>query len=228
MAILAAFAGPVAGQDIGSPYDFVETSQGLRAFASYIFTDRGAIDIGPASGPAAGVGYNIRISGPFEFDAQATFFPTTRRVYDIVPADTATLREDPMAGQEQIGTADLSLLLLDATLRFDITGPRTWHRLQPYALIGVGGAFRVASDNAAEENLPTDVELRVRFQNGFTGHVGAGFEWHATDRFAVRADARDILWKLHVPSGFFQPGIQIDDEQWVQNAQLSLGLVFRF
>lgn len=228
VAALGSMAGPVRGQQIGSPYDFIETAQGVRAFASYIFTDRGSIDLGPGSGPAGGVGYNIRISGPFELDAQATFFPTSRSVYDITPQDSATLHDDPRAGLEELGTAGLSLLLLDATLRFDLTGPRTWYRLQPYALIGAGGVFRLASDDADEDNLPTDVELRVRFQNGFTGHVGAGFEWYATERITVRADARDVLWKLHVPSGFFQPGRRIDDEQWVQNGQLSLGLVFRF
>lgn len=228
MAVLASIAGPARGQQIGSPYDFIETAQGVRAFASYILTDRGSIDIGPGSGLAAGVGYNIRISGPFEFDTQATFFPTSRRVFDITPQDSATLREDPKAGLEELGTADLSLLMLDATLRFDLTGPRTWYRLQPYALIGAGGVFRLSSDDTAEENLPTDVELRVRFQNGFTGHVGAGFELYVTERMTVRADARDVLWKLHVPSGFFQPGRVIDDEQWVQNGQFSLGLVFRF
>ena len=225
----ALLANPVDGQQITSPYDFVETAQGIRAFGGYIFTDRGVIDTGPGSGAAFGLGYNIRVSGPFEFDAQATYFPTTRRVYDITAStDSATLAEDPMAGLVELGTADLSLLLLDATLRFDITGPRTWYNLQPYAMIGAGGVFRLASDNTAEETLPTDVELRVRFKNGFTGHVGAGVEWHVARRFTVRADARDTLWKLHVPSGFFQRGRLIDDEEWVQAANLSLGLVWRF
>lgn len=221
-------AAPVGAQQITSPYDFVETAQGIRFFGGYVLTDRGTIDIGPGSGPVIGAGYNIRISGPFEFDAQASFLPTSRRVFDITPTDSATLREDPKAGLVELGTADLSLLLIDATLRFDITGPRTWHRLQPYALIGAGGAFRVASDNAVEANLPTDVDLRVRFRNGFTGHVGAGVEWHASRRFTLRADARDVLWKIHVPSGFFQTGRIIDDEQWVQTAHLNLGIVWRF
>ncbi|HUG38947.1 MAG TPA: hypothetical protein VMM12_00595 [Longimicrobiales bacterium] len=222
------FAGPARGQQITSPYDFVETAQGIRAFVTYVLTDRGAIDIGPGSGLAGGLGYNIRVSGPFEIDGQATLFPTSRRVFDISPTDSDSLALDPKAGLVELGTADLALLLVDASLRFDLTGPRTWYRLQPYASAGVGGVFRVASDNAVEENLPTDVELRVRFRNGFTGHVGAGFEWHATRRLTVRADARDLFWKLHVPEGFFQPGRSIDDEQWVQTAHLSLGLVFRF
>lgn len=227
-ATLSALATAVEAQQIRSPYRFVETAQGIRAFPSYIFTDRGVLGIGPGSGPAAGAGYTIRISGPFNFDAQASFFPTSRRVYDIVPTDSATLRENPRAGLVELGTADLSLMLLDASLRFDITGPRTWYRLQPYALIGAGGVFRVTSDDTVEEDLPTDRDLRVRFRNGFTGHLGGGIEWHPAERFTLRLDARDVLWKLHVPQGFFEPGRVIDAEEWVQNAHLSLGLVFRF
>lgn len=221
-------AAPAGAQQIDSPYDFIETGQGIRVFGGYVFTDRGTIDIGPGSGPVVGAGYNIRVSGPFEFDARASVLPTSRRVYDITPTDSATLRADPKAGLVELGTADLSLLLVDATLRFDLTGPRTWYRLQPYALIGAGGAFRLTSDNTVEENLPTDVDLRVRFRNGFTGHVGAGVEWHPGRRFTLRAEARDLLWKIHVPSGFFQEGRIIDDEQWVQTAHLTLGLAWRF
>lgn len=229
LAVAAAMARPAQAQQITSPYDFIETAQGARAFAGYIFTDRGPIDIGPASGPAFGVGYNIRVSGPFEFDAQATVFPTTRTVFDITAStDSATLRADPKAGLIDLGTADLTLLLLDATLRFDLTGPRTWYNLQPYAMIGVGGAFRLTSSNEAEENLPTDLELRVRFRNGFTGHVGGGVEWHVAKHFSVRADARDNLIKLHVPEGFFQRGRLIDNEEWVQAANLSIALTWRF
>jgi len=230
LAVLTALvltAAPTAGQDIDSPYDFVDTSQSVWAFGSAVLTDRGTIDVGPGSGYAGGIGYTIRISGPFNFEGRVAYLPTSRRVYRAVPADSAAIIEDPMVGLEEIGTADLSLLLLDASLRFDITGPRTWHRLQPYALLGVGGVLRVSTDNAAEEGLPAQPDYRVRFKNGVTGHVGAGVEWHASDRFTVRADARDVLWKVHVPDGFLEDRI-IDDSQWVQTAHLSLGLAFRF
>lgn len=228
LAALGLQAAPTAAQNIASPYDFVEHSMELYAFGSVVLTDRGAIDVGPGSGYAGGLGYTIRISGPFNFDTRVAYLPTSRRVYDLEAVDPALIEEDPMAGLVQVGTADLSLLLLDASLRFDVTGPRTWHRLQPYALIGVGAVLGVSSDNAAEENLDAAVDLRVRFRNGVTGHVGGGIEWYLNDRFAVRADARDVLWKIHVPEGFFIDGRVIDDEQWVQTAHLSLGLAYRF
>lgn len=230
LAVLAAVAlvpSPAAAQQITSPYDFVENSMAVWGFGSAVFADRGTIDVGPGSGYGGGIGFTARISGPFNFDARAAYVPTSRTVYDVLPADSAAVREDPMVGLSPIGTADLSLLLMDASLRFDVTGPRTWHRLQPYVLLGVGAALRVASDNeAAEEGLSED--LRVRFENGFTGHVGAGVEAYLSDRLSLRADARDVLWKVHVPDGFLVDGRIIDDEEWVQTAHLSLGLAFRF
>lgn len=228
VAVAGLTASPAASQEITSPYEFVDHSMALWGFGSAVFADRGTIDVGPGSGYAAGLGFTVRISGPFNFDARAAYVPTDRRVYNVVAADSAAVREDPMVGLEQVGTADVSLLLLDASLRFDVTGPRTWHRLQPYILLGAGAALRMASDNGAEEALPDDSDLRVRFENGFTGHVGAGVEAYLSDRLSLRADARDVLWKVHVPAGFLVDGRVIDDEEWVQTAHLGLGLAFRF
>lgn len=234
--ILAAFtllllgvAGHAEAQSIRSPYDFVDRSQGFYGFGSAVLTDRGTLDTGPGSGYAAGAGYQLRIGGPFNVDIRGSYFPTSRRVYtdNSTIADSAALRADPMFGLEQIGTADLSLILLDASLRFNMTGPRTWHRIQPYFAIGVGGALVASRETSAEEQLPEDLQLRVRFRNGFTGHVGAGFEIFVTDRIAFRADARDLLWKLQLPLDFLTTGRVIDDAQWVQSAHLALALSFR-
>lgn len=221
---------PADAQDIASPYDFVEGSHGFYAFGSAVFTDRGTLDTGPGSGYGMGLGYTLRISGPFSIAARAAYLPTDRRVYTDTAtlADSTALRDDPMTGLDQVGTADISLALLDASLRFDLTGPRTWHRIQPYVLLGVGGVLVPSQANTGEDQLPAEVPLQVRFRDGFTGHVGAGFDLHLSDHLTVRADARDVLWKLHVPVGFFGTGRVIDDEQWVQTGHLSLGLTFRF
>lgn len=222
-------AGAATAQSIRSPYEFVEKSHSLHAYATYVVTDRGTIGIGPASAPAIGFGYGIRVSGPFGVDSRVAFMPTTRTVYTVDPdADPDAVRQDPTVGLEEIGTADLSLLLADASLRFDVTGPRTWNNLQPYALIGAGAVFRVASDHSAEEELPEGTDLRVRFSNGVTGHIGAGVEWYLSPRFTVRLDARDVFWRLHVPTGFITTARVIDDREWVQTGHLSVGAAFRF
>jgi hypothetical protein len=229
VAVLAVLvAAPAAAQTLRSPYDFVQESQAAQAVAGYIVTNQGVLGLGPESGPAFGLGYGIRISGPFTFDARISLFPTSRTVYNVTPVDTATLRVDPRAGMVPIGTADLSLLLTDASLRFDITGPRTWYGVQPYALLGVGGVMRAASDASLEAELPTDIDLRARFQNGVTGHVGGGLEWHPSQRFSFRLDARNTLWRVHVPRGFIVTGRRVSDAEWVQNANLSVGGALRF
>jgi hypothetical protein len=227
---LASSAIPARAQSITTPYDFVETSQSLRAIGAFVATDRGVVDIGPGSSYAMGLGYTLRISGPFVLDGRVVFMPTSRRVYNVLPTDSASLAADPRAGLELVGEADLSLAMIDASLRFDITGPRTWYRLQPFVLLGVGGVLRVGSDNTVETTeLPENrTDLYVRFQNGFTGSIGAGIEWHASDRFTLVAEARDLLWQIDVPDGFFLQGRNIDDQEWVQTGHFSLGLAFRF
>lgn len=221
--------GPTAAQQIRSPYDFVDRSQALTAFGTYVFTDRGVIGIGPHSAPAVGVGYGIRVSGPFTFDSRVALMPTQRTVYDVDPtADPEEIRGDPTVGLVEVGTADLTLLLTDLSLRFDLTGPRTWHNLQPYALLGAGAIFRMSAEHAAEEEAELGPDLRVRFRNGVTGHVGGGVEWHLGERFTLRFDARNLLWRLHVPTGFLTGARVIDDREWVQTGHLNVGGVLRF
>lgn len=221
-------ASPALAQVVPSPYAFVERGMGGYIYGTYVFTDRGVIDVGPGSGPAAGVGYNVRVSGPFVFDTRVALFPTSRMVFDVEEAPAEEIQEDPTAGLRFIGDADLTLLLVDGSLRFDITGPRTWHNLQPYALLGAGAVLRLAADHSPEEELPESPDLRVRFRNGLTGHFGGGVEWHLTDRFTVRLDARNLLWRLHVPTGFITPDRVIDDREWVQTGHVSIGVGIRF
>jgi hypothetical protein len=232
VAVVAGLAGasPSAAQSITSPYDFVETSQGIYLYGGYVLTDRGTIGIGPGSGLAAGLGYTIRVSGPFAVDGRVAMLPTGRTVYDRQDeqVDPDLIQADPMVGLVDVGTADLTLLMTDASLRFNITGPRTWNRIQPYALIGLGAVFRTAEDHTPEENIREDVDLRVRFRNGITGHVGAGAEVFLGQRFVLRLDARNLFWRIHVPVGFRTPDRVIDDREWVQAPNLSVGVGFRF
>jgi hypothetical protein len=219
---------PAEAQTIPSPYAFVERGMGAYAYGTYVFTDRGVIELGPGSGPAAGIGYAARVSGPFVIDSRIAFFPTSRTVYDVEEAPPEQIRDDPRAGLVPIGEADLSLLLVDGSLRFDITGPRTWRNLQPYALLGAGVVFRLAADHSDEAELPETPDLRVRFRNGVTGHFGAGVEAHLTDRFTLRLDARSLFWRLHVPTGFITADRVLDDREWVQTGHISVGAGFRF
>ena len=129
---LAAVALPrsdAASQTIPSAYRFLETSQSVGATGGYVFTNDGALRLGPASAPYFGGRYNIRISGPFTAEGEVGFMPTTRMVWDTVAGDTT---------REAIGEADMSLLTAMASLRFNLTGPRTWRSLQPFLDLAIG------------------------------------------------------------------------------------------
>lgn len=219
--ILAGFlclsATGAAAQDIESPYGFVDPSQHVNAFVGLIETDPGTLDLGPESAMAYGARYGIRLSGPFVIEAQAALFPTSRVARDTVVSATDTTLV-------AIGDADLTVGLASADLRFDITGPRTWHRLMPFALLGVGAAFTLSDDEDVDEDVDSDV--RYRFGTRLLGELGLGVEWFAADRLTLRFDARNMLWRIDAPVGLHQ--LDAPTEEWVQNFLLSAGVSFRF
>ena len=214
---LALSATGAAAQDIDSPYRFVDPSQHVNAFVGLVETDPGTLDLGPESGLVYGARYGIRLSGPFVLEAQAALFPTSRVVQDtmVSPTDT-TFRT--------IGEADMTIGIGSAALRFDITGPRTWHRLMPFALLGVGAAFTLSHDDEVDEDVEEDV--RFRFGTRILGELGLGVEWFAAEQLAVRVDARNVLWRIDAPVGLQQ--LDAPNQEWVQNFLLSAGVSFRF
>lgn len=208
----------MAAQDIDSPYRFVDENQQVNAFIGGISTERGTLDLGPESDLAYGLRYGIRLAGPFSVEASATMFPTARAIQDttISGADT-TLAP---TGAE----AALTIGIATANLRFDITGPRTWYRLMPFTLIGVGGAFVLSEEDGLDEDLAANV--RYDFGTRLVGELGIGLEWIPTDHLSVRLDGRNMLWKIKAPVGL--QTLDAPTEEWVQNFLLSAGVSFRF
>jgi hypothetical protein len=211
--------GPVQGQRIDSPYRFIERSQGGGPFGGYVSTRPGTVGFGPESGSLAGVRYAIRLSGPFNIEADLAYFPTTRAVLDTVTVESARRR---------VGSTDMNLLMLTAALRFNLTGQRTWHRLQPFAVLGAGGVSDLATAGEEEEIVPADI--RYDFGTSFAAHFGAGLELYASDRLTLRVDGRNLLWQVKTPEPFLRGelGATTPDREWISNGFISVGLAFRF
>ena len=218
--LLALSASAAAAQDIDSPYRFVDETQYVNVFAGAIDSDAGTLGLGPEPDMAFGARYGIRLAGPFSVEAAATIFPTARAIQDtvIVGADTSLVS----TGVE----TDLTIGIATAALRFDITGARTWNRLMPFALLGVGGAFVLAQDDQADIDADVEPDVRYDFGTRLVGELGIGAEWFPTDRFTVRVDARNMLWKIKAPDAVLTLGGPTDE--WVQNFLLSAGVSFRF
>lgn len=222
--ILAAFLTvsmrPAEAQNITSPYRFIDNRQSASLFAGYFATGKGALNLGPEPAPVFGARYDLILSGPFTLEANLGWFTSTRMVHDTIPGDTA---------RRVIGEADMNMVMALGGLRFNLTGPRTFHRLLPYVLFGAGVAVDLADDAAVEADLPGD----VRFPSGtrFVGQLGGGLEWFPTDQLGLRVDARNVLWKLKTPEAFLLRGEQarlLPADEWAQNFSFTAGLVLRF
>jgi hypothetical protein len=219
LALDATLGSAAAAQTIASPYRFVETSQTVGITGGYAYASEGALDLGPAPALYLGARYAIRISGPFTAEGELGFVPTTRMVWDTVAGDTT---------REVIGEANMRLLLGSAALRFNITGPRTWHGLQPYFLAGAGIAIDLAGTAAAEEELTDDA--RFDFGTSFAGHIGGGIEWFPSPGWSLRLDTRNALWKLETPRAFLanERGRLTPADEWAQNFIVSAGFAIHF
>lgn len=218
--LIAPSATSAAAQQIESPYDFIDDGQQAGVFVGHVLTDPGTLDLGPESATGFGLRYGIRIAGPFSVEASGMVLPTSRVVQDTFVVGTDTIA-GPAEGNR---SADLTLGIATIDLRFDITGPRTWHRLMPFALLGIGGAFVPSEDD--EQDLDLDPDLRFRMGTRLIGDLGAGVEWFPLEHLVVRLDARTLLWQIDAPNGMRTLDAPL--EEWVQNFLLSAGVSFRF
>jgi opacity protein-like surface antigen len=222
-----AAASPVAAQRIDSPYRFLDHNQFVGVFAGQLRPAEGPVQLGPQPAPIAGVNWGIRVSGPIVIGVEIAYSPSSRTVRDtvFVAADSVF---------RAIGETDMHLVSVMGLLRLNITGPRTWHGLQPFLLTGVGAVVDFASqpvfqfDNEEPEELP--VGVRYDFGTTFAGQVGAGVDWFPVNRVSLRLDSRALLWKLGVPDAFLltQAGQTLPRSDWANNFVVAAGVSFHF
>ena len=216
---LLALGMPVHAQSISSPYRFLDTSQEAGVFVAHISTGESTLGIHSSSGVAFGARYSIVLSGPFMIEADVMYFPTRHAVLDTLVVDSAFSR---------IGEADHSLVIGTAALRLNLTGQRTWNKLQPFILFGVGGVAEVTRDKDAVNAAPQDA--RIESGTSFAGKVGAGVAFVPASRVAIRLDASNLLWKVKTPAALLRGNIgrPIPTDEWVHTLTLTAGVSILF
>jgi hypothetical protein len=219
--LLAGGAGGATGQEIRSPYRFIDTKQFAGAYGGYVFTSPGRLETGPLDAPTVGVRWGMHVSGPFLLIADVGYMPSTRAVRD-------TVFLSPDSVYRQVGEADIGVVTALAGLRFNVTGQRTWNRLQPYAEFAGGAAIDIAGDQPADSLVAATG--RFDFGTSFAAHAGLGIEWYASSSISARLDARSVFWKLKAPDLFRQSlrGALFPASEWERNMMLSAGLSFHF
>jgi opacity protein-like surface antigen len=219
--LLPLAASRAAGQRIESPYRFVENSQAAGAYAAMLWPAEGRLGLGPQSAPGLGLRYGIALSGPLTVELDLLYAPTTRSVGD-------TVLTVPDSLPTVLGEADMGLVVAMGSVRFNITGGRTWRGLQPFALFGAGLVTDIAGRSALADSLPA--AARVNFGTKFAGQLGAGVEVHPSTRWSLRVDARNAIWKLEYPPAFrtSQGSRTVPADEWESNTIVSVGLALRF
>jgi hypothetical protein len=220
-AFLIFLPSALLAQRIDSPYRWVERGLSGGAYAGTIATGQGAVDVGPASGPVLGGRFSLRLSGPFTGEADIALMTSTRMVLDTVAVD---------GEWQQIGEGDVRIGMLLAGLRFNVTGQRTMYGLQPFVVVGGGLARDFAGAPTLPEGTTQGERARHRFGTSFAGQFGAGVEWFATERLALRGDARNVLWRLRYPEAFrtAAPEALLPASDWVSNYQFAAGVSIYF
>lgn len=212
---------PSAAQRIDSPYRFLEHNQQAGLYAGYANASEGRLGLGPQPGAMFGAHWSMRVSGPFSVEVDVGFLPTNRTVRDTTfDADNAV--------HTALGEADLSVLTGMVSLRFDVTGARTWNSLQPFLLLGGGVAVGLDGGSDVEQALESDV--RFDFGTSFAGQIGAGVDWFPSSRISIRLDGRNALWKLEAPEAFLltEQSSAVPRSEWEQNFVVTAGLSIHF
>lgn len=217
-----------AQERIDTPYEWIDRSLRVGAFAGHISADRGQSDIGPGSSAVFGARLRTRVSSPLSLELSAGLGRSDRYVVDPRPED----------GPAAVDTVDIGWLMLEGGFQIALTGARTWHGVQPYVTLTGGVLLGIDEEQSDSLAAPEDVAFRYEVGTAGVFSGGVGLEWLPTERLGVGLEVRDHLWRIKTPDGFFQGDIldRIEElglpapreTEWVHNLELSASLHYYF
>ena len=194
-----------------SPFRDVPYRHELTTYSGWYSGAEGSVGVGPQAGPIVGVRYAIRIGGPAFFSVHAGHAFSKRDVIDpLNPPET-----------RQLGTKDVSLLLLDAGITVNLTGQKSWHGLIPFTRFGIGVASNLGSrTDPGQFSIGTPFALVL----------GTGVRWTSGGRWQLRFDASDHLFRLNYPSTYGEipegggaPVLAGKTSEWKHNGVFGIG-----
>ena len=181
---LAAQVGHNAGT---SPYRDVTLLPAIGVYAGHLSGDRGRVDAGPSNANTLGLRYELPSGRTMVFQFNVAYLAGDRFILNPFA--------DSSSADRKTGPYDTNLLLTEIALHLRLTGNKSWHRIGPYAGLGLGVLFDVHS--------PGDT---TRSGYHFGTKVGlatiGGIRWYATRHLFLNPEARLEFWKLKYPSSF--------------------------
>lgn len=213
----AVLPGSLDAQSISSPYRFIEERNNFSVFGGSLSANSGRLEMGPQPAPVFGARFDRRLSGPLSGELGFGLSQSTRTVFRP-PAEGSSL--PPVAA----GESDIGLLIGEAGFRFHLTGSRSWRGIAPYLAATLGAVMD--REGNGELDLEILEEHRFRFGTRFATGIGVGSDVFLTERFSLRVDARDHIWRLKYPPRFVAEGTS--ENEWLNNFSITLGGSFHF
>lgn len=221
--------GAAAAQErIETPFDWIEGSLRVGAYAGNFSGARGSMDIGPGSTSVFGVRLRTRVSSPLSLEIGFGMGNSERYVIDPrLPT-----------GPAPVDTVDANWFIIQGGFQIALTGARTLHQLQPYVVL-MGGILNGRGETVSDSMMSVeDQAFRYRIGTAGVFTAGAGVEWLPTEKIGVGFELRDHLLRIKAPPGFFDAdvlqniedlGLQAPTEsEWTHNLELSASIYYYF
>lgn len=166
-----------------SPYQDLEMGQNLSVSGGWLFVKRDPANVAPDPGLFGALRYDIAVGGPASMYLRYTFAPSTRRL--LVPANPAPTRV--------LSTPNVTTQVVDAGIDIALTGRKTWRRLSPSLVGGVG----VVSDFAQADTGA------YRFGTKFAFTYGGALRFYPGSGLSFRMDITNYTWQYQYPDRYF-------------------------
>ena len=185
---LAAQVGTPPG---ASPYRDILHGSGWTVTAGQVYGDGGPLRLSPNSGTSLGLRYDVRLSGLLQGYASLGYLATERMLLN--PDDSVVNRFD--------GPVDQTVWTPEIGLQINITGPKSWHHLAPYASVGLGAAV---GEGVAQDTTSFNFGTKLLVT------PAAGVRLLLGPRVNLRVEGLFYYWKMTYPSTWLaQPAAQI-------------------
>ena len=217
-----------AQERIDTPFDWIEGSLRLGAYAGNFSGARGSMDIGPGSTTMYGVRLRTRVSSPLSLEIGFGMGNSDRYVIDPrLPS-----------GPAPVDTVAANWFLIQGGFQIALTGARTLHQLQPYVIL-TGGILKGRGETVSD-SLTAVEDQAVRYRIGTAGvfTAGGGVEWLPTEKIGIGVELRDHLLRVKAPPGFFDAAVlqNIEDlglqppseSEWTHNVEISASIYYYF
>ncbi|HEX9631806.1 MAG TPA: hypothetical protein VGA02_05010 [Gemmatimonadales bacterium] len=214
-------AAQVGHDPARSPYRPILARTSIGAVGSSIWGSSGTIGVGPTDGLGGGLRFEMRLTGPTDVFASATWSRLQRLVADPkAPADS-----------QFSGPVHMGVLVAETGLLVLLAGDKTWNGLAPYvgANLGLGFGAGVLQDTSG-----------YSFSAKFVSGPLLGARFYLGQSAYLRVEGRLQFWKLSYPTSYFLAPerapddppvldpVVMSDSEWTSHPTLVIGLGYAF